>query len=157
MSTNQHGQSFQQPDSGIATVALPSSNTSVGRFVRAAYYSQFAEKVSNPDQALNTLAHIMNNFDRPRGITIDKSSEKSIAGIPIPEVAGEPGYTSEYTSWTTLTDIKRKQMHVRTYAEMNYIIFDLNELAKSNSIKSLDLATLAASLTDGSKTLLASK
>lgn len=39
-----NGQHFKQPDSGIATVALPASNTSVGRFVRAVYYSQFAAK-----------------------------------------------------------------------------------------------------------------
>ena len=53
-----------QPDSGIATAALPASNTSAGRFVRALYYSNFVEKVSDPDRAMLTLARIMNNFDR---------------------------------------------------------------------------------------------
>src|SRR5690606_19896745 len=59
-----------QPDSGIATAGLPSSSTSVGRFVRAAYYAQFTEKAEDPDGAIRALAHIMNNFDRPRGVSI---------------------------------------------------------------------------------------
>lgn len=44
---NLNGVRLQQPDSGIATVAFPASDTSVGRFVRAVYYSQFAEKSKN--------------------------------------------------------------------------------------------------------------
>ncbi|MCE9841759.1 linear amide C-N hydrolase, partial [Proteus terrae] len=31
-----------QPDSGIATSQLPSSDTSVGRFIRAVYFSTYA-------------------------------------------------------------------------------------------------------------------
>lgn len=152
-----NGHLFQQPDSGIATSGLPAANTSVGRFVRAVYYSHFAEKVDNSDKALKTLAHIMNNFDRPRGITIDKNPVKSIAGIPIPDVAGNPGYTSEYTSWTSLTDINNLQIFIRTYADINYVRFDLSELMQSKTIKSIDLASLPANTTDGSKILLATK
>ena len=48
-----------QPDSGIATAGLPASNTSVGRFVRAAYYAQFTEAAATPDLAVTTLAHII--------------------------------------------------------------------------------------------------
>src|SRR5690606_21691701 len=89
------GREFRQPDSGIATVALPASNTSVGRFVRAVYYSQFAEKATTPEQAVATLAHVMNNFDRPRGITIDDRFEEEIENITAPGVTGDPLYTSE--------------------------------------------------------------
>ncbi|OZI74533.1 linear amide C-N hydrolase [Bordetella genomosp. 12] len=152
-----NGKTFQQPDTGIATAGLPASNTSVGRFVRAVYYSHFAEKVDSPDKALLTLAHIMNNFDRPRGITVDKSETQSIAGIPVPPVAGEPGYSSEYTSWTTLTDLNKHQMLVRTYANMNYVRFDLNTLAQSKAVKQVPLASISADVTDGSKVLLAAK
>ena len=148
------GLSFQQPDSGIATSVLPSSNTSVDRFVRAVYYSHFAEKVSNPDDALLTLSHVMNNFDRPRGITIDKMTVTNIEGIPIPPVANEPGYESEYTSWTTLMDIKRKTMHVRTYDSLNYISFDLNELLQSDTAKSIKLAGIKGGSVNGSNVLL---
>ncbi len=72
---------FNQPDSGIATAGLPASNTSVGRFVRAVYYSQFAEKVDKPDTAMTTLAHIMNNFDRPAALPWTQRFKEEIANI----------------------------------------------------------------------------
>jgi choloylglycine hydrolase len=145
---------FVQPDSGIATAGLPSSNTSVGRFVRAVYYSQFAEKASNPDQAISTLSRVMNNFDRPRGITVDNRFKDSIANITAPGVSGSKVYTSEYTSWTSLTDIKRGQMFIRSYDSMNYIRFDLKDLARSRKVLELDLAKVSAATTDGSRALL---
>ncbi|MFZ2607577.1 MAG: linear amide C-N hydrolase, partial [Candidatus Microthrix parvicella] len=43
----------KQPDSGIATAALPGSSTSVGRFIRAVFYSNFTEKVADPDKAMH--------------------------------------------------------------------------------------------------------
>jgi len=123
-----------QPDSGIATANLPASNTSVGRFIRAVYYSQFAEKVSQPDQAIRTLAHIMNNFDRPKGITV-----ASRAGAGNMEVAGietdESKDVSEFTSWTNLTDLNRGLFFLRTYDGLNYTMFDLAKLAKTDEIK----------------------
>ncbi|MRF49009.1 linear amide C-N hydrolase, partial [Escherichia coli] len=62
---------INQPDSGIALATLPSSDTSVDRFIRAVYYSTYYHKVSDPDKQLIELAHIMNRFDRPKDATID--------------------------------------------------------------------------------------
>lgn len=152
-----NGRTFNQPDSGIATIGIPGSNTSVGRFVKAVYYTHFAEKVDNPDAAIKTLGHIMNNFDRPRGITIDKRTADSIAGIKIPGVAGNEDYVSEYTSWTTLTDLNRHQMYVRTYNGVNYTKFDLNELKDIKTVKSVDLNSIPADVLDGSQNLISAK
>ncbi|MGC9386476.1 MAG: linear amide C-N hydrolase [Hydrogenovibrio sp.] len=137
-----HGVEFNQPDSGIATVGLPASNTSVGRFVRAVYYSQFAEKVEQPDAAMTVLGHIMNNFDRPRGITMDNRFKEEIANITAPEVAGHPLYTSEYTSWTALSDLRNLQFKVKPYSQLNYIRFDLKKLAKETQAKSIPLSQM---------------
>ncbi|WP_404339096.1 linear amide C-N hydrolase [Pseudoalteromonas mariniglutinosa] len=147
---------FIQPDSGIATAGLPSSNTSVGRFVRAVYYSQFAEKAKKPNQAISTLSHVMNNFDRPRGITIDNRFKDSIANITAPGLSDKKVYTTEYTSWTSLTDTKRKKIFIRTYNSMNYISFDLTKLASSRKILKVDLANIGEQITDGTKVLLSS-
>jgi choloylglycine hydrolase len=138
-----NGVTFQQPDSGIATVALPASNTSVGRFVRAVYYSQFAEKAKTPDEAIFTLSHVMNNFDRPRGITIDERFEESVENITAPAVAGDSLYTSEYTSWTALSDLARRTLYVRSYGSINYVHFDLNQLKQLKTQKSLPLKQFA--------------
>ncbi|MGU0056256.1 linear amide C-N hydrolase [Enterobacter hormaechei] len=54
---------INQPDSGIALATLPSSDTSVDRFIRAVYYSTYYHKISDPDKQLIELADIMNRFD----------------------------------------------------------------------------------------------
>ncbi|WP_158969330.1 linear amide C-N hydrolase [Chachezhania sediminis] len=124
-----------QPDSGIATAGLPASNTSVGRFVRAAYYAHYTEKADTPDMAVLTLAHIMNNFDRPRGATIDYPTEGGghleVAGLS--QGADEP-YATEYTCWTNLSDLDRKRFYLRTYRSLNYASFDLAQLAAAKGL-----------------------
>ena len=143
------GVQLQQPDSGIATVALPSSNTSVGRFVRAVYYATFAEKAKTPEQALVTLAHVMNNFDRPRGITVDERFKAGLQDMTAPGVTGSPRYISEYTSWTALSDLKQRKFHIRSYNALNYISIDLQQLQQSNAAsKYLELATFATQAGD---------
>ena len=142
-----------QPDSGIATAALPSSNTSVGRFIRAVYYSNFAEKVTAPDQAMLTLARIMNNFDRPRNITVDlpDSSGESIT-IQGTSRGGPP---TEYTTWTNLSDLHGGQFFLRTYDAFNYTMFDLGRLTKADGLRALPTASLDPLGGDGTDSLLA--
>ena len=146
----------QQPDSGIATANLPASNTSVGRFVRAVFYSQFAEKVSDPDQAVRTLGHIMNNFDRPKGITVASranSSSLEVKGLD----GGKSTHATEFTSWTNLTDLNRTLFYLRTYDGLNYTMFDLAKLAKTKLVKILPLKTFDGMAMDGTASLLNGK
>ncbi len=133
------GVKLVQPDSGIATAGLPASNTSVGRFVRAVYYSQFAEKAKDPAGAVATLSRVMNNFDRPRGITIDNRFHDQIANITAPGVTDNRVYTSEYTSWTSLSDLQKKHFYLRTYDSLNFIQFDLNALADITEVRHVEL------------------
>ncbi len=130
-----------QPDSGIATAGLPSSNTSVGRFVRAAYYANFAERVS-PDKAIKVLAHVMNNFDRPRAISIDS---KSSAGLQFDGINTDDGfdYKTEYTCWTVLGDLNQNQFYIRTYDSINFIRFDLAKLFAQSEMKVMPLDAIA--------------
>ena len=149
-----NGVHLQQPDSGIATVALPGSNTSVGRFVRAVYYAQFAEKAKTPAMAVQTLAHVMNNFDRPRGITVDERFKEGLANMAAPGVNGHSMYISEYTSWTALSDLSQRKFYVRSYGALNYVCFDLGELQSLNVSKKIALKTFAEDAVNGSGRLL---
>jgi len=119
-----------QPDSGIATAGLPASNTSVGRFVRAVYYAHFTEQAATPDEAVRTLAHIMNNFDRPRGVTIDYPGEggghMEVEGL---SDAGSAPYATEFTCWTSLADLDRKLFFIRDYRSLNFTCLNLGALA----------------------------
>lgn len=120
-----------QPDSGIATSALPSSSTSVGRFVRAFYYSTFANKVDNPDTQIVELAHIMNNFDRPKNISIDTSGEG--------EKSAEAKYMTEFTVWSVLSDLSRGQVYVRLYDDLNYTKFTFDQYKNEKKMISFPL------------------
>ncbi|MFG1295107.1 linear amide C-N hydrolase [Xanthobacter variabilis] len=132
----------RQPDSGIATAGLPASNTAVGRFVRAAYYAQYAERAA-PEAALSALAHVMNNFDRPKGITVDP---RGAGGLEVEgaEPDGEADTTTEYTSWTSLTDLAGGRFLVRTYAGMNYVSLDFAALKGADEVKALPLNAVGA-------------
>jgi penicillin V acylase-like amidase (Ntn superfamily) len=147
-----------QPDSGIATAGLPASNTSVGRFVRAAFYAQYAEKAQTADEAVRMVGHIMNNFDRPRGITIDYPSEDGghleVAGLA--SSAEEP-YATEYTCWTNLSDLARKRFHLRSYQSLNFVQFDLAALAEPGVPCVLPLAALDAHSGDQTALLIEAK
>ena len=145
-----------QPDSGIATAGLPASNTSVGRFVRATFYAQYAEKADTPNRAVTTLAHIMNNFDRPRGITIDLPE----GGTRHLEVQGleQPGdgAATEFTCWTSIADLDRKLFFLRTYDACNYIRFDLSMLAGTSKPLVLPFQRLNGDVPDATAALSAS-
>lgn len=112
-----------QPDSGIAVSALPASDTSVDRFVRGVYYTTYAQKATSTPEAVNTLAHIMSRFDRPKNITTDSlgsEGEGNKAGKAV----------SEYTVWTTLSDLSHGDMFVRGYNDINYTKYSLSQYKK---------------------------
>lgn len=125
------GHPLVQPGSGTAKIGLPVTDSSVDRFIRATYYANFAEKASTADEAVQMVAHIMNNFDRPRGITIDPpetgSSHLEVAGIDLQHVP------TEFTSWTSITDLDRGRLYLRNSGGMNYFCLDLKQLSHSTA------------------------
>jgi len=156
-STNTFGKlPVAQPDSGIATEGLPASNTSVGRFVRAVYYAQYAEKAKDPDSAIRVVAHVMNNFDRPKDITKDAGGAGN-EGLASVVTKDAPAFTSEYTSWTALTDLTRNTLLLRTYDGLNYTKFDLGALADVTTVVSVPLETINGLAGDGTPALIAAK
>ena len=132
---------FTQPDSGIATSALPASNASVGRFVRAVYYTNFVEKVSDPDAAVMTLSAIINNFDRPRGATKDAPGS---AGEGVSFGAGNASlaWSTEYTTHTMMADITRGRFYIRPYTGLNWSTIDLSKLTSATQVTFLPATEL---------------
>lgn len=119
-----------QPNSGVATEGLSRSNTSIGRLIRAGFYAQFAKKPKTSDVAVTNAFHVMDNFDRPRGITIDNPSEGDvhleIAGLP---QGADETYATEHTCWANLFDLDCKRLDFPTYRSMNTVGFDRDALA----------------------------
>lgn len=105
------------PDSGIAMNNVPSSQISWGRFVKAAFFKEFVRKGNTPDEAILSLAHIMNNFDRPYNLTMDTDGFSS-------EGTGE----TEVTQFTILFDCTRLQWYFRSIMDLNWVQVDLKSL-----------------------------
>lgn len=141
------GYDVVQPGSGTAKTGLPGTDSSVDRFIRAVYYAQFAEKQTDADKSVQMVAHIMNNFDRPRGITIDPPEE----GSGHLEVVGQKldaAIPTEFTSWTSITDIERRRLYVRDSAGMNYLCLDLAQQADATNFAVVPMRKLAPSVMD---------
>ncbi|EDY38009.1 choloylglycine hydrolase, putative [Cyanobium sp. PCC 7001] len=145
--------SFQavQPGSGVAKAGLPVTDTSPDRFIRAAFYAQFAEKQSDADQAVRMVAHLMNNFDRPRGITVDPPQEGvehlQVEGVAVPQAP------TEFTSWTSLSDLERRLLFLRDGGGMDYVRLDLTALAGHTSFVAKPMQALMAPTPDASQEL----
>lgn len=121
------------PDSGIAASILPSSQTAVGRFVRAAFYVNYVKKATTPDEAVATLGHIINNFDRPTNLTVDDDSDAGRIGDG---VAGK-GFSSEVTDYTVMADLSRNLYYVRSIQALNWTVVDINKLKGVTTRKDL--------------------
>lgn len=123
-------------DSGGNMAGLPGLETSVGRFVKAAFYSNFVQKAKTPDQAVKTLSHVMNNFDRPIDISADKPGTASRA-----EAFAANKLSSESTYFTVMNDLSRNHFYLRTINSINFAKFDVRKLS---ALKQTKVITFAA-------------
>ena len=136
------GENFVQPDSGIAAVSLPSSDTAVDRFVRAVFYANFSEKTDGQDATIRQLGHVMNKFDRPKGATVYSSAKASALTKSAGALTGQtetPEFITEYTSWITLIDLARNTIFVRSYNSLSYVKFEMEKLKGANGPKIIPL------------------
>lgn len=124
-------------DSGGNMANLPGAENSVGRFVKAAYYSNFVQKAKTPDQAVKTLSHVMNNFDRPIDVSADKPGTASKA-----ESFAANRLSSESTYFTVMNDLSRNHFYLRTINSINFAQFDVRKI--SGSVKKTKVVTFAA-------------
>jgi len=117
-------------DGGTALTALPSAETSQGRFVKAAFYANYVRKAKTPDEAVVTLAHLMNNFDRPYDLTVDEAGG-------IGDGVRSSSSSSEVTTWTTLQDLSRNLLYFRSIEAMNWAVIDMSKLKNVKQIKTV--------------------
>jgi choloylglycine hydrolase len=134
------------PDSGNALAGLPSSQISADRFVKAAYYTTFVRKAKNPDDAMTTLAHILNNFDRPYDLSADPAGTGG-DGTKIWDTS------SEVTVFTWMNDKARNRYHLRTIDAINFTTFDIDKLASLKKVVSVDF-TKIVNQPDGTQMML---
>jgi penicillin V acylase-like amidase (Ntn superfamily) len=93
---------------------------------------------------VTTLAHLMNNFDRPYDLTVDEAGG---AGDGV----RSSGTSSEVTIWTTLQDLSRNLLYFRSIAAMNWTVIDMNKLKDVKEVKSISTSDVDKAGADSSK------
>lgn len=134
------------PDAGSALASVPSIQISAGRFVKAAYYVTYARKASSPDQAVITLGHILNNFDRVYDLSTDRGSGS--------EGASANSVSSEVTQFTWMNDKARNRYYLRTIDALNFATFELDRLSSIKRVVQVPLAQINDARLDGTQVLL---
>ncbi|MBU3595126.1 linear amide C-N hydrolase [Polynucleobacter sp. 86C-FISCH] len=122
-------------DAGIALAGLPSAQTSQGRFVKAAFYANYVRKAKTPDDAVVTLGHIMNNFDRPYDLTVDGAGG-------VGDGPRTKSLSSESSRYMLMTDLARGRFYVRTIDALNWSIVDMNKLKGLTAVKTFPIADI---------------
>ena len=95
---------------GAGMRGLPGDFTPPSRFVRAVAFSTTALPSPNAQDAVLTAFHLLNNFDIPKGSVRSMDNGKQ---------------TSEYTEWTSATDVTHRRFYVRTFQDSNIRMVDL--------------------------------
>ena len=115
------------------------------RFVKAAYYTQNVSKADSPRDAVITLGHIMNNFDRPYDFSIDNGYSAE---------GGKPGSTtSEVTLFTWMNDKVGNLYFLRTIDAMNFAKFEIDKLAPIKGVVTVPLSKINDAQRDGTQIL----
>ena len=141
-------------DGGANMATLPGVETSSGRFVKAAYYSTFADKASTPEQAILTLGHVMNNFDRPKNISVDHANDMP-GGERNMKLGIGPQGVSEVTIFMILRDLSQNHYYIRTIGALNYTKLDMSKLSGLKEVKSVSFKSLDANpMLDGTELFL---
>lgn len=121
---------LQTQDAGIALAALPSAETATGRFVKAAFYANYVRKGKTPDEAIVTLGHIMNNFDRPYDLTVDGAGGMG-------DGPRSKGLSSEVSSYIVMNDLAGNRFYYRGIESLNWAVIDMNKLKNVTTMKTV--------------------
>jgi penicillin V acylase-like amidase (Ntn superfamily) len=125
------------PDGGNALAGLPSTQIASGRFVKAAFFTNYVRKAKTPAEAIQTLSHVINNFDRPYDLSIDPEGSN-------PEAANAvKGAVGEVTLFTTMNDLAQNQFYIRLINSINFSKIDLRKLANVREVKKVSFDAVA--------------
>ena len=125
------------PDGGNALAGVPSTQIASGRFVKAAFFTTYVRKAKTPAEAIQTLSHVINNFDRPYDLSIDPE------GSNAESATGSKGAVGEVTLFTTMNDLAQNQFYIRPINTINFSKVDLTKLTGVKEFKKVSLDQVA--------------
>jgi choloylglycine hydrolase len=111
---------------GSGMLGLPGDFTPPSRFVRAVAFSHTALPVATAREGVLQAFHILNQFDIPKGSARGMDHGQEV---------------SDYTQWTSASDLTNLRYHFRTFENSRIRMIDLKQLdldAKSIKTFSMD-------------------
>lgn len=106
---------------GAGSLGLPGDFSPPSRFVRMAFFLQNAMPQSSSAEAVATMFHFLNNFDIPPGVAMPP--------------AGTSEKYPDFTTWTTVADLSKKQYHWKTFGDHRVRVIDLSQALASSGGK----------------------
>lgn len=100
---------------GLGMIGLPGDITPPSRFIKLAVYIDSVIKQPNPEKNLNLAQHIVNAFDIPLGLVVDKASDGKVISM-------------ERTDFATFKDLTNKVMYQRLYDNTEITRVDLKKI-----------------------------
>lgn len=104
------GVQFNQLGQGSGMLGMPGDLTPPSRFVRAVTFTQAIKPAATEAEAVHQAFHVLNNFDIPKNM-LDDGTEHS-----------------DYTTWTSASDMKNKIYYFRPYENFQLHKIDLMNL-----------------------------
>lgn len=130
------GMTLAQFGEGSGLVGMPGDFTPPSRFVRASIFAQASLPSDTSEKGVFQAFHILNQFDIPVG-TVRQVENGNIH--------------TDSTQATCVRDPNELKFYLRTYANQNIVVIDLNHFdLNSKSIQKADLAgeTIATDISD---------
>lgn len=106
--------------SGGNTMALRADYSPPSRFARSAFLRWNSPQPSNASEAIQQIAHILNNVDIPKGVAGETTSKETVW---------------DTTQWVALKDLTNNQFYVADYDHRtNFVKIDLNQFEQSTKV-----------------------
>lgn len=121
---NWNGFSIEPFGQAAGTSALPGGYTPPARFVRTAFQKAFVEQPEDAQEAILTGFRILENVSIPKGVV--RTSDG----------------TFDYTQYTSMIDLQKKEYYFRTYRNPQIIRVDLKPYWKTESHDVNDMGSI---------------
>ncbi|MGE0669894.1 MAG: linear amide C-N hydrolase [Parachlamydiales bacterium] len=111
---------------GSGLLGLPGDYTPSSRFVRAIFFSQWAVKPDNAEDAVGLGFHILNTFNIFDGIVRTTLEEENNSELPLAKTGVD--LKNDITQWVVVHDRTHLKTYIRTYNNLQVQMVDLNKI-----------------------------
>jgi len=110
-----NGVTLRPTGHGAGMFGLPGDYSPPSRFVRLAFFQEYADKQPDALSNLNLCQHVIDTFTIPFGILVDKDASGKVVG-------------NESTQWVTFRDLTQGIYYFKTYEDPTLRKLDLKQV-----------------------------